>query len=78
MKSFRAAAIAVAAASIAFGGVVGAAQASTAAPARTAVTASAATEGNTDGDSGWGGRVITVPTATRTAGQLTAGTDTAA
>ncbi|MET7744892.1 hypothetical protein [Streptomyces sp. NPDC005385] len=78
MKSFRAAALALAAASIAFGGVIGTAQASSAAPVHAAAKASAATEGNTDGDSGWGGRVINGASATGTVGHLTAGTGTAA
>ncbi|MFJ8989589.1 hypothetical protein ACIRQH_04280 [Streptomyces sp. NPDC102279] len=78
MKSFRAATIALAAASIAFGGVIGTAQASSATPARTAATASVATDGNTDGDSGWGGRVINDPTTTATTERLTAGNHTAA
>ncbi|MEU8792452.1 hypothetical protein [Streptomyces sp. NPDC048643] len=73
MKSFRAAAIALAAASIAFGGVIGTAQVSPATPAHTA-----ATDGNTDGDSGWGGRVINVPTDAGTTRHLTAGDHTTA
>lgn len=74
MKSFRAAAIALAAASIAFGGVIGTAQAASAAPAHSMATASAATQGHTDGDSGWGGRVINDPApGARTTGQLAVG-----